>query len=229
MPYYFPAPPIPAVPIIGDPRLYAVSRIFCVGKNYAAHAREMGSDPNREPPFYFTKSASSLTASGACILYPAGTDNLHYEMELVVALSQSAFRISPSEASSCVFGYACGLDMTRRDLQTIAKNKGQPWDLGKSFEHSAVIAPLILAEQVKDINASFIRLSVNGKRKQDSRIGDMTWKIPEIISNLSQYYHLQTGDLIYTGTPEGVGAVVGGDVIEGEIEGVGTILLTLKD
>lgn len=227
MNYLFPPPAIPAVPINGSDKYYPVSRIFCVGKNYAAHAREMGTDPKLEPPFYFSKPANAITLSGATITYPPGTENFHYEMELVIALSAPAYRINVADASSVVWGYACGLDMTRRDLQSGAKGKGLPWDLSKGFENSAVISPLVPKEKVANIEASSIQLRVNGVIKQNSHIGEMTWNIAEIISNLSHYFHLNAGDLIYTGTPEGVGPVVAGDKLVGGIEGVGDIHLTI--
>ncbi|MDO5288819.1 MAG: fumarylacetoacetate hydrolase family protein [Pseudomonadota bacterium] len=225
--YVFPPAPQAAVPVHGSGQHYAVARIFCVGRNYAAHAREMGADPDREPPFYFNKTPAALVPSGATVPYPPGTQNLHYEMELVIAIGQPAFRVSPQQALACVWGYACGLDMTRRDLQNAAKQMGRPWAFGKDFENAAVISPLRPASQIGHPQAGRIHLAVNGQTRQDGLLQDMIWRVPEVVANLSQYYHLQPGDLIYTGTPEGVGAVQPGDQITGGIDGVGEIALTI--
>lgn len=225
--YVFPLPPVPSVAVRGGDARYPVSRIFCVGRNYAAHAREMGFDPDREPPFYFTKPANALVPSGATVAYPPETANYHYEMELVVAIGRPAFRVPVDRALDAVWGYACGLDMTRRDLQMKAREMGRPWDLGKGFEESAVIGDLVPAEAIGHPAKGVIRLTVNGAVRQSSDIGALIWSVPEVVAHLSRYYHLQPGDLIYTGTPEGVGAVVAGDRLEGEIGGVGTIALTV--
>lgn len=226
--YIFPPAPQAAVPVLGDAsQSYAVSRIFCVGRNYAAHAREMGFDPEREPPFYFNKTPLALTPSGATVAYPLGTSNYHYEMELVIAIGKPALRVTPEQAQDCVWGYACGLDMTRRDLQFKSREKGQPWDFGKDFEHSAIISPLAPASRIGHIQSGAIQLSVNGALKQNADLKDMIWNVPEVVSNLSHYYHLQPGDLIYTGTPEGVGPVQPGDRLAGKIARVGEIALTI--
>ncbi len=225
--YVFPPLPQAAVPVRGSAQRYAVGRIFCVGRNYAAHAREMGFDPEREPPFYFNKTPAALALSGATVPYAPGTQNLHHEMELVIALGRPAFRVGADQALDCVWGYACGLDMTRRDLQNEAKQMGRPWDFGKDFEHSAVIGPLVPASEIGHPKAGSIRLSVNGVPKQQGNLGDLIWSVPEIVANLSEYYHLQPGDLIYTGTPEGVGPVQPGDQLHGHIDGVGEITLTI--
>lgn len=225
--YVFPPAPQAAVPVRGSSQHYAVSRIFCVGRNYAAHAREMGSDPEREPPFYFNKTPAHLVMSGATIPYPLGTQNCHHEMELVIALGRPAFRVSVEQALDSVWGYACGLDMTRRDLQNEAKQMGRPWDFGKDFEHSAVIGPLVPASEIGHPSGGNIRLSVNGSVKQDADLKELIWSVPEVVANLSHYYHLQPGDLIYTGTPEGVGPVQPGDQLSGHIDGVGNIALTI--
>lgn len=225
--YVFNPPAIASVAVRGRSDRYAVSRIFCVGRNYAAHAREMGFDPDREPPFYFNKTPAHLIASGARIPYPLGTQNYHYEMELVIALGQPAFRIAVEDAQNAVWGYACGLDMTRRDLQIKSREMGRPWDFGKDFENAAVISELVPASETGALQRGRISLSVNGQVKQDADLGDLIWSVPEIIANLSQYYHLQPGDLIYTGTPEGVGAVKPGDHISGTIDGVGSIALDI--
>lgn len=225
--YVFNPPAIASVAVRGRSDRYAVSRIFCVGRNYAAHAREMGFDPDREPPFYFNKTPAHLIASGARIPYPLGTQNYHYEMELVIALGQPAFRIAVEDAQNAVWGYACGLDMTRRDLQIKSREMGRPWDFGKDFENAAVISDLVPASETGALQRGRISLSVNDQVKQDADLGDLIWSVPEIIANLSQYYHLQPGDLIYTGTPEGVGAVKPGDHISGTIDGVGSIALDI--
>lgn len=218
--YIFSPAPQASVAVRGTDARYAVSRIFCVGRNYAAHAREMGSDPDREPPFYFTKPASALAASGGEIPYAPGTQNLHYEMELVVAIGAPVFRATPEQAAAAVWGYGAGLDMTRRDLQNEAKAIGRPWDLGKGFEHSAVITELVPAAEAGVLSRGAITLSVNGVEKQRGDLSDMIWSIPELVANLSQYYHLGPGDLIYTGTPDGVGPVKPGDRLHGAIEGL---------
>ena len=225
--YVFPPAPQAAVPVRGGNQQYAVSRIFCVGRNYAAHAREMGFDPDREPPFYFNKTPIDLVMTGGTIAYPLGTKNYHYEMELVIAIGKPAFRVSAEEAQSCVWGYACGLDMTRRDLQIKSREMGRPWDFGKDFENSAVMSPLVPASEIGHPSSGNIQLSVNGVLKQNADLKDLIWSVPEVVSNLSEYYHLQPGDLIYTGTPEGVGAVQPGDVLNGRVEGVGEIALTI--
>lgn len=225
--YVFAPAPQAAVPVRGGSQQYAVSRIFCVGRNYAAHAREMGFDPDREPPFYFNKTPADLVMTGSTIPYPLGTSNFHYEMELVIAIGKPAFRVTPEEAQECVWGYACGLDMTRRDLQIKSREMGRPWDFGKDFENAAVMGPLVPASEIGHPAAGNIQLSVNGVLKQNGDLKDLIWSIPEVVANLSEYYHLQPGDLIYTGTPEGVGPVQAGDRITGKIEGVGEIALTI--
>ena len=225
--YVFPPAPQAAVAVRGSSQLYPVSRIFCVGRNYAAHAREMGFDPDREPPFYFNKTPIDLIATGATIAYPLGTQNYHYEMELVIAIGKPAFRVTPEQALDAVWGYACGLDMTRRDLQTKSREAGRPWDFGKDFENAAVISPLVPASEVGHLKSGNIQLSVNGQLKQNGDLKDLIWSVPEVVANLSEYYHLQPGDLIYTGTPEGVGPLQPGDKITGQIDGVGAIALTI--
>ena len=225
--FVFPPAPQAAVAVRGTHQLFPVNRIFCVGRNYAAHAREMGADPTREPPFYFNKAPADLVASGSTVPYALGTKNLHYEMELVVALGRPALRVTPEEAAACVWGYACGLDMTRRDLQNAAKEIGRPWDFGKDFDNAAVISPLVPASELGLLTQGAIQLSVNGVVKQSGDLSDMIWAIPEVIANLSAYYQLQPGDLIYTGTPEGVGPVKPGDTITGHIDRVGEIALTI--
>lgn len=224
----FPAAPPDTVAIAGSNLLYPVYRIFCVGRNYEAHAKEMGVKPDREAPFYFTKSAHAIVASGSHIAYPPQTSNYHHEMEMVVALGGGGGNVAIDDALDLVFGYACGLDMTRRDLQLAARDKGRPWDLGKDFEQSAVISPIRPLSETGHPDNAAITLSVNGTMRQSGHISDLIWSVPELIANLSKFYTLRAGDLIYTGTPAGVGPVEPGDVIEGSIEGVGTIKLTIK-
>ena len=221
----FPAPILPTVPVTRQDAAFPVRRIFCVGRNYAAHAAEMGAEVDREAPFYFTKSAFALTRGGT-LPYPPGTKDYHHEVELVVALGRPAFRIAPDQAMGCVYGYAVGLDMTRRDLQAAAKSKQRPWDLGKDVENSAVIGPITPAQAFQPGNQR-ITLQVNGELRQEAPLSDMVWQIPELIADLSRYYHLQPGDLIYTGTPAGVGAVRPGDVLEARVEGLSPLTLTI--
>lgn len=224
----FDLPLVPAVPVMGQAAAYPVGRIFCVGRNYAAHALELGNAVDRETPIWFTKAPAALCLSGASIPYPPGTANCHYEMELVVAIGAPAFRIAPQEAEAAIFGHACGLDMTRRDLQNAAKAKGYPWDTGKDFENGAVIAPIAPAARFR-AEGQRIALSQNGATKQDGTLADMIWSIPELIADLSHLYHLVPGDLIYTGTPAGVGAVSPGDVLEGTIEGLEPVRLQIGE
>lgn len=219
--------PVTSVPVKDTDERFPVNRIFCVGRNYEAHVREMGKDPDREKPFYFTKSLSAIVESGATIPYPPGTENFHYEMEMVIAIGKSGEAVSLEQAHSLIYGYACGLDMTRRDLQLVARDKGRPWDLGKDVENSAVISPIVAVAETGHPDSGRIHLAVNGEVRQDADISDLIWNVPEVIADLSKYYHLQPGDLIYTGTPAGVGAVTAGDVIDGGIEGVGKIALSI--
>lgn len=223
----FQPPATPSVPVRDDARRFPVHRIFCVGRNYEAHAQEMGTTADREAPFYFTKSPAALTLSGASVAYAPGTANLHHEMELVVAIGMPGFRIARDQAMDHVFGYACGLDMTRRDLQNAAKDKGRPWCTGKDFENAAIIAPITRAEAFGAIAGQPIRLSVNGTLRQDQVLDDLVWSVPELIADLSKFYHLQAGDLIYTGTPSGVGPVVAGDRLHGTIGGLDPVELTI--
>jgi fumarylpyruvate hydrolase len=211
----------------GTDARYAVSRIFCVGRNYADHAREMGADPTREPPFYFTKPASALTPSGATVPYPTETRNYHYEMELVLAIGAPVFKASPEAARAAIWGYATGLDMTRRDLQAAAKAAGKPWDTAKGFDQSAILGEIVRVADIGLLEKGAITLAVNGVEKQRGDLADMIWNQAEIVANLSHLFHLHPGDLIYTGTPAGVGAVVEGDVLQGRIEGLGEISLTI--
>ena len=225
--FVFPPAEIPSAAVRGTDARYAVRRIFCVGRNYADHAREMGADPTREPPFYFTKPAHALTPSGATVPYPTETKNYHYEMELVLAIGAPVFKVTPEAAVAAVWGYAAGLDMTRRDLQAAAKAAGKPWDTAKGFDQSAILGEIVRVGDVGRLDKGAITLSVNGVEKQHGDLADMIWNQAEIVSNLSHLYHLHPGDLIYTGTPAGVGAVVPGDVLVGRIEGLGEITLTV--
>lgn len=221
--FVFPPSSPVAAPIRGQAQRFPIRRIFCVGRNYEAHAREMGGLADRDAPFYFTKASEHYSPSGSSIAYPPGTQNYHYEMELVVAIGKAAFQVSQQQALDHVFGYACGLDMTRRDLQSVAKEKQRPWDLGKDVEQSAVLGEIAPAADSGHPKHARIELRVNGETKQSSDISQLIHSVPAVIAHLSQYYHLQPGDLIYTGTPEGVGPVKPGDRLEGSIEGVGTI------
>jgi fumarylpyruvate hydrolase len=225
--FVFPPVETPSAAVRGTDARYAVSRIFCVGRNYADHAREMGADPTREPPFYFTKPATALTPSGSTVPYPSETKNYHYEMELVIAIGAPVFKVAPEAAKAVIWGYAAGLDMTRRDLQAAAKAGGKPWDTAKGFDQSAILSDIARVSEVGLLEKGTITLAVNGVEKQHGDLGDMIWSQAEIVSNLSHLYHLHPGDLIYTGTPAGVGAVLAGDVIAGRIEGLGEISLTI--
>lgn len=223
----FPAAPVSAVPIRGRSERIAIRRIFCVGRNYEAHAREMGVAVDRATPFYFTKAAEHYVASGSTAPYPPGTNNYHYEIELVVVMGAPAFRVASRHALDCVFGYACGLDMTRRDLQSAAKDQRRPWDLAKDVEYSAVLGEIAPAAEIGHPREGRIELQLNGETRQASDVSQLIHKVPDIIAHLSTFYHLQPGDVIYTGTPEGVGPVKPGDTIAGSIAGIGTIALTI--
>ena len=227
--YSFPPPPPVAAPVRGRAERFPIRRIFCVGRNYEAHAKEMGGAADREAPFYFTKASAHYAPSGATVPYPPGTSNYHYEMELVVAIGKAGFRIAEPQALDHVFGYACGLDMTRRDLQAAAKDKQRPWDIGKDVEQSAVLGDIAPAAEIGHPDKGRIELRVNGQTRQSSDLSLLIHGVAAVIAHLSQYYHLQPGDLIYTGTPEGVGPVKPGDRLEGSIAGVGTIALQLGD
>ncbi len=226
--YIFNPPAIPSLPIRGQQERFPINRIFCVGRNYHAHAVEMGRpvDKSVEQAFYFTKSPQTLVESGSTVAYPPRTNNYHFEMELVLAIGKAGFRVSEDRAHELVYGYAAGLDMTRRDLQLVARDKGRPWDTGKDIEQGAVCSEIVPMPRVV-IERGAIALEVNGQTKQSSDVDKLIWNIREIIADLSTYYHLQPGDLIYTGTPEGVGAVGPGDQITGRVKGVADIALTI--
>ena len=225
--YLFAPPKVQSIPVEGEVAEYPVHRIFCVGRNYAAHAAEMGVEPDREAPFYFTKSPQAVLASGATLPYPPGTRNFHYEMELAMVIGKPVFCAGTGEAADAIYAYGCGLDMTRRDLQQAAKDKRRPWDLGKDVEGSAVVARLTKALAFGSVGPQRIHLELNGQTRQDAVLADMIHGAPEIVADLSRYYHLAPGDLIMTGTPAGVGAVVAGDVITGRIDGLALISLTI--
>ena len=220
---YVIAPPGTPSILVADGGLFPVRRVFCVGRNYAEHAREMGSDPNREPPFFFTKPADAVLVNDADMPYPPNSTQLHHEMELVVAIGQGGANIAEADALSHVWGYAAGLDMTRRDLQNAAKKEGKPWDMGKGFDFSAPIGVLVPASRIGHPATGLIELKVNGKVRQSSDLSKMIWSVPETIAYLSGLVTLAPGDLIFTGTPENVAAVERGDVLEGVVQGVGTV------
>jgi len=222
--FVIPAPPIPTVPVEGTADRFPVRRILCVGRNYAAHRREMGGD-DRDPPFFFAKPADAVVPPGEDAAYPTVTANLHHEMELVVAIGKGGANIPVGQALDHIFGYAAGVDMTRRDIQNAAKDKGQPWDASKGFDRSAPISAI--RPWTGPAPQGRITLSVNGQVKQDAAVADMIWSVPEIVAEASKLWALAPGDLIYTGTPEGVGPLVRGDKVNGEIEGVGSLAFTV--
>ncbi len=230
MSYVFPPAPTPSVPVVGTEAQFPVHRIYCVGRNYEEHAKEMGFT-GREPPFFFMKPADAIVVAppGAttALPYPSLTANLHHEIELVVAIGKGGKNIAAADALSHIYGYAVGLDMTRRDLQNDMKKQGRPWSIGKGFDHSAPIGPITPAAQAGDVGKAGIWLQVNGVDRQRSNVAQLIWNIAETIEHLSAAWELQPGDLIYTGTPEGVGAVVTGDVLEGGVDGLGSIRLKL--
>ncbi|MEM1429640.1 MAG: fumarylacetoacetate hydrolase family protein [Pseudomonadota bacterium] len=223
MSFVFDPPPQASVAVAGGDDRLPVRRIFCVGRNYAAHAREMGRDPDREPPFFFTKPADAVVDDGQTIPYPPETESLHYEAELVVVIGQAGRNIAEATALNHIWGYAIGNDLTRRDLQLKAREQGRPWDWGKAFDRSAVIGPVHKSGDVGHPSAGAIRLSVNGDTKQDADLTELIWSVPEIISILSHSIALKPGDLIMTGTPAGVGPLVPGDLCQVQIAGLGQI------
>jgi fumarylpyruvate hydrolase len=221
--FAFSPPPVPTLAIAGSDRFFPVHRIYCVGRNFADHAIEMGHDPDREPPFFFQKNPDSLVPGGNDFPYPPASSDVHHEIELVVALGRGGADIPVEEAMTHVFGYAVGLDMTRRDLQAQAKKAGRPWEVAKAFEASAPCGPIVPAADVPEIGRGRIWLAVNGETRQDGDLSQMIWKVPEMISYLSGLFTLQPGDLIFAGTPAGVGAVKRGDAMTGGIDGIGEI------
>ena len=226
MTYAIPAPVVPTVPVVGgDP--FPVRRIYCVGRNYAAHAREMGHDPSREPPFFFMKPSDAIVSTGSAVPYPSKTNDYQHEIELVVALGKGGRDVPVEQALELVFGYAVGLDMTRRDLQSEAKKLARPWDMSKGFDQSAPCAPLVPVAQSGHPGKGAIWLKVNGEVRQQGDLSDLIWSVAETISYLSGLVELFPGDLIYTGTPDGVGAVVKGDKLQGHVDGLPTLDITI--
>ena len=226
MNYVFAPPPPVSVPVVGSNALFPVRRVYCVGRNYADHAAEMGAD-TREQPFFFSKPADALVPGGGDILYPPATSNLQHEVELVVALIGGGAGVLPARALDWVYGYAVGLDLTRRDLQQRAKDKGHPWDMGKGFDQSAPIGAIHPLAAVGHPDRGAIWLKVNGQLRQNGDLGQMSWKVAEVIANLSTYVALAPGDLIFTGTPAGVSTVTRGDVLEAAVEGIGELTVRL--
>ena len=226
MKYVIDLGPTPALPIVGSSDLFPVGRIYCIGRNYAEHAREMGHDPDREPPFFFMKPANSLVANGATIPFPQVTKDLHHEIELVVAIGKGGADIPAAKALEHVWGYGVGLDMTRRDLQNDAKKLGRPWEMGKGFDNSAPCTALLPAAKIGHPAKGAIWVKVNGTVKQTGDIKDMIWNVADSICYLSTLVTLQAGDLIFTGTPSGVAAVQRGDKLEGHVDGVGDLTVT---
>ncbi len=225
-PYLIAPQPQPVLSVRGHRGLLPVHRIYCVGRNYAEHAREMGHDPDREPPFFFQKNPDNLLTGGR-FPYPAKSSDVQFEVELVVALGAGGVAIPVAEAAQCVLGYAVGLDMTRRDLQGEAKKLGRPWEVGKAFEHSAPCSELVLAAETGMLTRGSIKLDVNGQRRQAGDLSQMIWDIPHQIAFLSELFELRPGDLIFTGTPAGVGRIERGDVLVARIDGVGKLAVTV--
>jgi len=221
-----PAPKLVTLPVAGTDSVFPVRRVYCVGRNYADHAIEMGHDPSREPPFFFQKNADNLLPAGQDFPYPSLSSNVHYEVEFVVALKHGGANIAVEDALDCVWGYAVGIDMTRRDVQDVAKKMSRPWEAAKAFEASAPVSALVAATNAGHLDQGAIWLDVNGTRRQSGDLNQMIWKVPEIIAELSKLFVLAPGDVIMTGTPAGVGGVVAGDVMECGVDGIGT--LTVK-
>ncbi len=213
-------PIIHSLSVAGDTRRFAVNRIFCVGRNYADHAREMGHDPDREPPFFFMKPASAIVADGLDTAYPSLSSDVHHEIEMVVAIGKGGANISSSSALDHVYGYGVGLDMTRRDLQSEAKKMGRPWDTGKAFDQSAPCSTIVPVSQCGHPSAGAIRLLVNGKVRQEGDLNQLIWNVPDTIAYLSTLFTLEPGDLIFSGTPAGVGPISKGDLLEGMVDGL---------
>ena len=225
----FPLPEPLSIPVQGETAKYPVGRIFCVGRNYAAHAAEMGVEVDREAPFYFTKSSANAMLSGGSASYPPGSENFHYEMELALAIGKPLFRATAEEARAAIYGYGCALDMTRRDLQIRERKKQRPWDLGKDLEQGAVFAPLTKTGDWGPVADQRIWLTLDGEIKQDATLAELIWSVEEIICHLSGFYHLRPGDLILTGTPAGVGPILPNQQINGSITGLTPISLNLTE
>jgi fumarylpyruvate hydrolase len=227
MTFVIPPVPQPTVEVAGTDARFPVHRIYCVGRNYAKHAREMGMDPDREPPFFFSKPADALVANGTPVPYPPRTANLHHEIELVVAIGTGGRDIPVTNALAHVFGYAVGLDLTRRDQQFAAREQGRPWDVAKGFDHSAPVSAIRPAAEMGHLEQGAIWLEVNGEQRQRANLSEMIWSVPEIVAELSTYFELRAGDLVFTGTPEGVGPVQRGDSLVGGIDGLETLRITV--
>ncbi len=220
--------PVPTVAIHGKEERFPVNRVYCVGRNYAAHAKEMGANPDREAPFFFSKPANAVLFNGKDIPYPSRTSDLHHEVELVVALNKGGRNLTITQAEEAIFGYAVGIDFTRRDLQAEAKGKGRPWDTAKGFDYSAPVSAISPVTETGLINAGEITLSVNGQLRQRGDISDLIWNIPEVITELSTYYELRAGDLIFSGTPAGVGAIGPGDILDARIAGLQNLQIEIR-
>ena len=221
--FVVPAPPAPSVAVAGTDSRFPVHRIYCVGRNYREHVKEMGGDPTREPPIFFTKPADAVVPSETQVAYPPRTSNLHHEIELVVAIGRGGRDIAPGGALGHVFGYAVGNDLTRRDLQGEARKRGAPWDTAKGFDASAPITPIRRADDIGHVASGRIWLEVNGELRQQADVVEMIWSVPEIVAELSTYFELLPGDLVFTGTPAGVGPLLPGDLVAGGVDGVGTL------
>ena len=225
--YVITAPVQPSLAVAGSSERFPIRRVFCVGRNYGAHAREMGSDPSREPPFFFTKPADAVVPASGAVPYPPATQDLHHEVELVVALGAGGADIDPGDAMALVWGYGVGLDLTRRDLQAVAKDAGRPWDMAKGFDASAPCSPLIPAASLGHRQDARIWLEVNGTLRQQGNLNEMIWPIADVIGHLSRLVTLAPGDLIYTGTPAGVAALEPGDQVRGGVDGVTEFALSI--
>ena len=225
MTYVIQPPATVSLPVRGSDSRFPVHRVYCVGRNYAAHAIEMGHDPDREPPFFFQKNPDNLLSDGQDFPYPTMTEDVHHEIEMVVALKQGGDDIPEDRALDCVYGYAVSLDMTRRDLQGEMKKQGRPWEIGKAFEHSAPCGPIVPADEIGHPDHGAVWLKINGEMRQEGDLNQMIWKVPEMITYLSRLFTLQPGDIIMSGTPAGVGPVVRGDKMLGFVEGVGELSL----
>jgi fumarylpyruvate hydrolase len=227
MKYVIPSWDLPSLAVDGSADRFPVRRIYCVGRNYAEHAREMGNDPNRDPPFFFMKPADAVVADGANVPYPPATANLHHEVELVAAIGEDGAEIAPEAANDHIFGYAVGLDLTRRDLQQISKDRRWPWDTGKSFDFGAPCGDIAPAARIGHPETGAITLNIDGERRQSGDLADMIWSVPDIVGHLSRLFTLRAGDLIYTGTPAGVGPVLPGQRLDGSIAGVGKLSVSV--
>ena len=223
MRYLFDPEPCPTLPIVNSDQVFPVNRVFCVGRNYVAHALELGNEVDREEPFYFTKSPAHVVAGDAEVRFAPRTEDYHHEVEFVVALSGKLTQATPEQAMEAVFGYGVGLDMTRRDLQNKAKDKRRPWDIAKDVEDSAILSPLTPKQDFGELADQTISLHVNGDLRQEGKLSQMVWSVPEILCHLSTLYHLKPGDVIMTGTPSGVGPVAKGDVLESSVTGCATV------